>query len=214
MSSTYAAAFVKRGEILFRSLSYFRDHEDGSVRGDPDEGTRVYSPDGGLKITKAVTGEELTLPHRFEATSFEDDIFVCCFSTVFDNSLAKSFGVDACVEIKDASVLIGRIRNALAIRSSVNDKLSAFGPVKYYEYKDPPVTDWALPERIALSKPASFSWQHEYRIAFGINRAFGNENFKLRLTTEPRDSKKPTAGHPQHLMKIGNISRFCAVHVL
>jgi len=34
MSAEYAEAFVRRGEILFRSLSYYRDYEDDGVRGD------------------------------------------------------------------------------------------------------------------------------------------------------------------------------------
>ena len=207
----YAAAFVKRGELLFRSLLYFRDYEDPSVRGDPDEGTRVHRPEGGLKIKKVDTGEELTLPHRFESTANEDDIFVCCFSTAFDPRLAERFSVTCCVEIKDASAFIARIRNALALRSSIKDKLLAFGPVKYYEHSDPPIVDWALPERIALSKPASFSWQQEYRIAFSVNGAFDVENVKLRLVTEPRSPLPRTAPDPRAL-KLGNISKFCTVH--
>jgi len=213
MSAAYADSFAKRGELLFRSLSYFRDYEDAGVRGDPNEGTRVHSPTGGLKITKVATGEELTLPHRFESTANEDDIFVCCFSTAFDPVLAKRFSADVCVEIKDTSALIARIRNALALRSSVKNKLLAFGPVKYYEHTDQPIIDWALPERIALSKHISFSWQQEYRIAFSVNGAFDVENVTLRLVTEPRGKNQRTAAYPQRILKLGNISRMCTVHV-
>lgn len=212
MPAEYAPAFVKRGELLFRSLSYFRDYEDAGVRGDPDEGTRVHRPEGGLKIRKVDTGEELTLPHRFESTANEDDIFACCFSTVLDPQLAERFSANMCVEIKDSSALIARIRNALALRSSIKDKLLAFGAVKYYEHKEPPIVDWALPERIALSKPASFSWQQEYRIAFSVNGAFDVENVKLRLVTEPRSHLPRATAYPQRVLKLGNISKLCTVH--
>lgn len=39
----WAEAFLN-GEILFRSLSYFRDCEDKVARGDPNEGTSIFRP--------------------------------------------------------------------------------------------------------------------------------------------------------------------------
>ncbi len=47
-SEKHAHAFVQKGEVLFRALSYFRNYEDGEVRGDKFEGTLVYLPDNGL----------------------------------------------------------------------------------------------------------------------------------------------------------------------
>ena len=40
-SEKNAHAFVERGEVLFRALSYFRDYEDKGVRADEHEGTLV-----------------------------------------------------------------------------------------------------------------------------------------------------------------------------
>jgi hypothetical protein len=39
------------GELMFRSLSYYHQIEDGKVRGDPDEGSVSFQPKGGI-ITK------------------------------------------------------------------------------------------------------------------------------------------------------------------
>lgn len=51
----YAERFLAKGEVLFRSLSYFLacEHDE---RGDDTEGIRVYEPARGLEITKQ-TGE-------------------------------------------------------------------------------------------------------------------------------------------------------------
>jgi hypothetical protein len=38
----------ERGEVFFNSLSYFCSREEGSVRGDRNEGTSRYQPSGGL----------------------------------------------------------------------------------------------------------------------------------------------------------------------
>ena len=56
----WANAFLD-GEILFRSLSYFRDYEDKNVRGDEKEGTAVYRPKEGLVITNHTQGTTFTL---------------------------------------------------------------------------------------------------------------------------------------------------------
>ena len=45
----YAEAFLD-GQMLFRSLAYFRDTED-AVRGDEYEGTSKFLPDSGLAVS-------------------------------------------------------------------------------------------------------------------------------------------------------------------
>jgi hypothetical protein len=45
----WADAFLD-GQVLFRSLSYFRDYEDGNIRGDCKEGTATFRPPAGLVI--------------------------------------------------------------------------------------------------------------------------------------------------------------------
>lgn len=212
MAAEHAEAFVRRGAMLFRALSYFRDYEDEGVRGDEFEGTRLHLPVDGLKVTKVDTGEVVPLPYTLESTAHEDDIFVSCLSTIHSEFLAEKFKATTCVEIHEPVKLIRLIRNALARRSTIKNKHLEHGLVKYYEPHDPPIVDWALPERIALSKPSEFSWQEEYRIAFAINGAFNVENVQVRLVPLGARRRPRSTKHPKHLLKLGSISSLCTVH--
>jgi len=77
------------GEVLFRSLSYFRDYEDKNVRQDQNEGTTVFRPDGGLIFNNLTRGKTFTLhaSHAFESTVKQDDIFVFCLSRSFTDEI-------------------------------------------------------------------------------------------------------------------------------
>lgn len=74
----HAEAFLN-GQVLFRSLSYFRDNED-AVRGDEYEGTSKYLPDGGLVIHNQTQGKTFTIPMAFESSVLAHEIFVFCTS--------------------------------------------------------------------------------------------------------------------------------------
>lgn len=211
MSERYANALVHRGEVLFRALSYFRDYEDEWVRRDEFEGTRVHSPSGGLTVTKVATGEVISLPHAFESTANEKDIFVYCLSHDLDPSVAKRFRTEVCVEIVDFAAFLAKIRSALERRPSIRNKHIEHGSVKYYQPDEPPIIDWALPERIALSKLSSFSWQREYRLAFGVNGAFKVENVQVRLRAGPRQVQ-PSIDHPKKMLKVGDLTKLCKIH--
>ena len=108
----YVDDFVHKGAVLFRSLSYFRDYEDAQIRSDEFEGTRLHRPQNGLEVTITATQEKLVLPHSFESTANEDDIFVFCLSTVRSAALAAQFKTSACVEIKNISKFIAGVRAA------------------------------------------------------------------------------------------------------
>lgn len=212
ISSKYVDAFVRRGEVLFRALSYFRDYEEEQVRGDEFEGTRLHRPEHGLEITLTKTQEKIMLPHSFESAVNEDDIFVFCLSTYFSIDLAAEFNADACIEIYRPAKFISEIRAALARRASIKSKMLVHGEVKYYIKEEPPIVDWALPERIAMSKRRAYEAQHEYRIAFAVNDAFRVENTRLRLVApgDRRTLRSPI--HPERLLKLGSLAATCKVH--
>jgi len=208
-----ADTFVHEGEILFRSLSYYRDHyEDEGVRRDEYEGTRVHLPKDGLKLRYVATGNEVAVPYTFESTAKEDDIFISCFSTELSESIAQRFKAKSCVEIKDSAEFISLMRAALARCPSIKNKTLVCGPVKYYAPHDPPIVDWALPERITLSKPKSFQWQHEYRVAFAIEDAFAVENVKVKLVPLGQRLKSKTGYYQKWKIKIGSIAKLCQIH--
>lgn len=109
----WANAFLD-GEILFRSLSYFRDYEDKNVRGDQNEGVAVFRPQRGLIVTNQTQGTTFTLPdHAFESAANQEEIFVFCASRSLSNELRERFEAVACVEILNIRSLCSRIETAL-----------------------------------------------------------------------------------------------------
>jgi len=86
------------------------------------------------------------------------------------------------------------------------------GEVKYYQPHEPPIVDWALPEKIAMSKLEPFRSQQEYRIAFGVNGAFDVENTRINLVAPRTPRKKRNSAYPERQFKLGSISKICRVH--
>ena len=211
-SEKNARAFVDRGEVLFRALSYFRDYEDNGVRADEHEGTLVHLPKEGLKITNVESGEVVDLPHRMESTSKGDEIFVYCFSTELSAAIAKRFEAEVAVEIIEPVKLLARIRSALSLRRSLRSTQLVHQPVCYYEWHEPPIVDWAFPERIAMRKPKPFEWQQEYRFAVPVGNAFGVQNVSIKLVAPNEQRPLRTNSHPKLLLKLGSLSKFCRVH--
>ena len=209
-----ARAFVEEGAVLMRALSYFRDYEDDGVRSDEFEGTLVHRPLEGLRVKLQATGEEVLLPHTFEATAKEDQIFVYCLSTELSASIAKRFQASVAVEIVEPIQFVAKLRAALNLRKRLRSHQLTHGPVKYYELHEPPIVDWALPERIALRKPKHFDWQHEYRFAVPLGDAFAVENVQTKLV--PLGAVRPPReqAHPNLLLKLGNLKRLCHIHRL
>lgn len=212
MPSKYLESFIREGVVLFRPLSYFRDYEDKQIRGDEFEGTRLHRPDNGLEITLIETQQKIILPYSFESTVNEEDIFVFCLSTVLSKNIAAQFQADSCVEIKDASVFISAIRSALSRRPSIKNKTLIYGPVNYYSPDQPPIIDWALPERIAMSKLNSYAEQQEYRITFAVNDALRVENTRIRLVSHDQRKFPKATAYIERFLKLGSLAKLCKIH--
>jgi hypothetical protein len=208
----YVRPLLHEGAVLFRALSYFRDYEDAQVRGDEFEGTKLYRPINGLEVTIVATQEKVVLPHTFESSAQEDDIFVFCLSTLLSKELATQFKTNVCVEIINPALFISKIRAALSRRPSIKNTMLVHGEVNYYEPQEPPIVDWALPERIAMSKLEPFRSQQEYRIAFGVNGAFEIENTSITLVAPGVSRPKRVSAYPERLFKLGSLSKICRVH--
>jgi hypothetical protein len=116
------------------------------------------------------------------------------------------------VEIHNPNRFIAGVRAALLRRPSIKSKMLVHGEVNYYAPDQPPIIDWALPERIAMSKLGHYRPQMEYRIAFEVNDAFRVENTRLRLVA-PGERRAPRLTvHPQRFLKLGNLAKICIVH--
>ena len=214
MSAKYAEAFIQHGELLLRPLSYFRDYEDDGVRADEFEGTLVHRPESGLAVTNLTTGQVGVLPHTFEATAKESDIFILCLSTEMSEALAKCFKTSVCVEIVQPVRFLARLRTALGLRARLEANHLTHGPVKYYSATEPPIVDWALADRIALRKPASFAWQHEYRFAVPVGNAFAVEQVQVKLIAPGGVRRRSAIKHPRMLLRLGSLSGICRLHQL
>ena len=179
-----AEAFLD-GRFRFWSLAYFRDLEDNGVRGDANEGTGIFHPDGGLQVMDETQGRSFTLPsHAFTSTARCDEIFVFCMSRLVSAALWDEFGSVICVEITDIPAFCRRVASRLPANARFPGRpgRERIGQrVEYYDASDAPDTRWALPDRIALSKLASFARQEEFRLVFSTTGALDFENVALRL---------------------------------
>lgn len=180
----HALAFIRRGVMLLRPLSYFRTLEDEGVRGDARDGVMVYAPPEGLAITKQ-DGRVITLRGgSFNSSVNQNDIFVYCASNQLSAELAEKFG-PFCVEVPEPGMLVRRLRQRAHLTSKFDYDQLAFGKVDYREHSREPGGDWALPERLALIKPEAFAWQDEFRLAVGKWDTMNVENVGLTIQTGP-----------------------------
>ena len=178
----WAEAFLE-GRFRFWSLAYFRDLEDNGARGDANEGTGIFHPDGGLQVMNKTQGRSSMLQsHAFTSTARCDEIFVFCMSRVFSAALWDEFGSVMCVEITDVPAFCRRVASRLPANARLPGRpgRERIGQrVEYYDASDAPDTRWALPDRIALSKLAEFARQEEFRFVFSTTGALDFENVAL-----------------------------------
>ncbi len=204
------------GRFRFWSLAYFRDLEDSGVRGDANEGTGIFHPNGGLQVKNETQGISFTLPaHAFTSTARCDEIFVFCLSRVLSAALWDEFGAVMCVEITDTRAFCRRVAAHLPANARFPGRLGRerIGQrVEYYNASDAPDTRWALPDRIASSKLAEFARQEEFRLVFSTTGALDFENVALRL--EPADAPPaPSASHhASYDVAVGSLRDICRVH--
>lgn len=211
----WAAAFL-RGELLFRSLSYFRGLEDGQVRGDQREGTSVYRPEGGLIITNQTQGWTRTFNGAFKSTVNLEDILVFCLSRRLTGRLWEEFGSSVCIEVTDIREFCSRIEAALPSSASLPGKpgrTRVGQPVEYYEDTDDCNPRWALPDMIASAKHRSYSWQDEYRLVFSPTDALAFEKIQTQLVGDNAHDLPASAEHREYLLKAGELDDICRVHI-
>src|SRR5437899_3002766 len=106
LPSGYANRLVKRGEVLFRTLSYFRSVEH-AARGDEAEGVHIDAPDNDVTL-ETNTGLRVVGRYRYLRSVNQDRVFAFCCSTQMDSSLFSAFDADACVVIHDLDVFFAR----------------------------------------------------------------------------------------------------------
>jgi hypothetical protein len=213
--SKWAEAFLD-GELLFRSLSYFRDYDDNNVREDQNEGTAIFRPTGGLIVNNQTQRKTFSLPdHALESATNQEQIFVFCTSRSLTDELCQRFGAVVCVEILDIGTFCARIEAALPPTATFPGRLgrTRIGRrVEYYQETDNCNPRWALPDVIATSKFDTYAWQDEYRLVFSLTDALGFEKVDMRLVKNRARKDRNPAQHHRHPVKARSLRDICRLH--
>jgi hypothetical protein len=198
------------GQVFFRTLRYFTDYEDDEVRGDPNEGTHLHAPKAGLEINNLTQGQTFVLSDRvFKSSVKQGDIFVFCVSMSRTEALWREFKSVACVEIRKKREFLQRVR--LAVEAIGDQVYSA--PVEYRDPSSPPKHEWALPEKVCMSKMPTFKHQDEYRIAFGKPEIFAPNHVETIIADRNhRYEKRPDEAERTLTIDIGSIRDLCMIH--
>ncbi|MCU7808552.1 MAG: hypothetical protein KZQ73_11895, partial [Candidatus Thiodiazotropha sp. (ex Semelilucina semeliformis)] len=152
MPSQYAGSFVKKGDLLFRNLSYFRQYEDNK-RGDPLEGFHRDNPDNDVTLSDPKTGRILAKgDFSFLNSTNTDSINVFCLSMRHDSRLYKEFCSDCCIEILDPDEFIRRTRIAVKKLISTHQSGLLHREVIYYHDNKPAGFDIKNPKNLAFVK--------------------------------------------------------------
>lgn len=130
LHSEYAHRLVKRGEVLFRTLSYFRFVEH-AARGDEAEGVHIDAPDNDVTLTTN-TGIVSVGRYRYLRSVNQDRVFAFCCSTEMDGGLFTAFDADACVVIHDLDVFFARCAAAARAPLPLDPPGLIHGPVSYF----------------------------------------------------------------------------------
>ncbi|MGC9973598.1 MAG: hypothetical protein ABSE56_23765 [Bryobacteraceae bacterium] len=201
----HAEAFLN-GQMLFRSLAYFRDNED-SARGDEYEGTSKFLPDGGLMVHNQTQGTTFSLQMALESSVKADEVFVYCFSRTLSAEIAREFNAVACVEITNIAALCARVRAALPSTATFRARA-----VDYYPQSQGGNPRWALPDNIATSKLDHWASQDEYRFVFSLTDALGFEKVELRLIDRKNRLPAKPAEHLTQLLSVRSLGDICILH--
>ncbi len=204
------------GEILFRSLAYFRDYEDGNLREDQNEGTAVFRPPDGLIINNVTQGTTFTLPNSaFESVAKQEEIFVFCLSRSLTDELRERFEASVVAEIMNIPAFCWRVTETLPVEArfpAPNGKRLIGHRVQYYSETEGGDPRWALPDMIATSKLDAYTWQDEFRLVFTLTDAFAFENVDTRLVQGNPSKVANPSEHRTFPVKITNLRESCRLH--
>ena len=211
----WADAFLD-GQLLFRSLAYFRDYEDENVRGDHNEGRALFYPEGGLIMNNETQGKIFNFPgYGLESEAKQEEIFVFCASRSLTDEQRAAFGAIVCVEVLQIRTFCERIEAALPANCKFPGKpgRTRIGQrVEYYPKTESGSPRWALPDKISTSKLDGYAWQDEFRLVFSLTDALGFENVKMQMV--PQNARKPAdvAQHHCYLVKAQSLRGICRIH--
>jgi len=167
----YARALVERGEVLFRSLSYFRQHEH-AARGDEIEGVHIDAPDNPVTLHDRTQGFSVTGPYRFLNSIDQDRVFAFCCSQQLSADLMTAFQADACVRILDPEWFFLRCSRGAMRHFTIEHPGVLHRPVEYFDPAKPAPISVTDPRNLPFFKHMAFASQDEYRGVFARRGGF------------------------------------------
>ena len=171
LPSKFSHAFLNRGEILFRNLTYFRQLE-GKVRGDAYEGIHNDYPGTDVTLKNLTQGFSSVGKFSFLSSTNSDFVFAFCLSRRLNKELMDEFNCDVCIEIFEPEEFIKRLRFALIRLISVHKTGLLAQPVHYYNPSSLVLFDIKDPTQLVFAKNDFYAKQDEFRLSFGTRQAF------------------------------------------
>lgn len=211
LPSKFVNSVIRKGTLLFRNLSYFRQYEDNR-RGDPLEGFHRDNPDNDITIKNLSTGKVINGDFSFLNSTNTDLIQIFCLSKTLDRSLFEEFEADACIEIIEVDEFLRRSRIAVKRFLPAHSSGLLFGSVKYYKENAPAGFDIKNPKNLSFAKGIHYQHQEEFRMVFGSKKAF---NLTQQIVINQRydfigEAKKGVPKEKQ--VKIGSIDDIVKIH--
>ena len=213
LPSKYVEQVLNSGELLFRNLTYFRQHEC-EQRGDSLEGHHRDNPDKDIEIINLSSGQKIKGDFSFLNTTNTDLIFIFCLSKTYSDRLFEEFKSNACIEITNVIELLKRTRIALRKLISFHPAGLLYNDVKYYAANQPAEFNIKEPKELVFAKDEVFRNQDEYRLVFGKKKAFNIEQ-KIVVNVQYDFREEAMKGTPiDKLITIGNIADIAAVRYI
>jgi hypothetical protein len=165
LPARFARSFVERGEVLFRSLSYFRKVEH-AARGDEIEGIQLDAPDNDVTLQNLTRGFSVKGRFRMLSELDQERVMAFCCSQELSAELFDAFGCDSCVVIRDPEAFFLRCAGAARRPLKIESPGLLHRAVAYYapnKESPQPVRD---PHSIPFMKVEGFAHQKEYRAVY------------------------------------------------
>ena len=213
LPSKYVNSVVRKGDLLFRNLSYFRQYEDNQ-RGDPFEGFHRDNPDNDITINNLSTGKVIKGDFSFLNSTNTDLIYVFCLSKKVDPNLYVEFKADACIEIIDVVEFLKRTMFAVKRLLSAHSSGLLSGSVMYYKENAPAGFDIKNPKNLSFAKGRHYQHQEEFRLVFGSKKGF-NLTQQIVVNQSYDFIGEANKGVPKEkYVKIGSIEDIVTIHYI
>lgn len=205
----FADRLVKRGDVMFRTLSYFRALEHGA-QGDQVEGIHIDAPDQPPTLHNFTTGVQMTGPWGFLNSINQSRVYAWCCSTSLSLELFEAFDADACVEITDPTAFFLHCQTAARLAFRIERPVLRHRRVEYWTPNREAPLNIKDPINIPFLKHDLFAPQAEYRAAFAIS---GGEALEQRVVLGHFDLAAEIADAPiaEKLLAVGKLTHVARV---